>query len=58
VLLILGWATILLFIFLSVLGALPEYVKRIDEEILEKHRKPVELPKPVEPEERQLRRVK
>jgi hypothetical protein len=33
-------------------------VKRIDEEILKKHRKPVELPKPVEPEERQLRRVK
>jgi hypothetical protein len=47
VLLILGWATVLLFIFLSVLGALPEYIARIDQEILKKHRKPV--PAPPEP---------
>jgi hypothetical protein len=52
--LILGWLTVLVFVVLAVLSGLPEYVRRIDNEILEKHRKSVEP----EPGERRLRRVK
>jgi hypothetical protein len=38
---ILGWATVLLVLFLFALSSLSEYVKRIDKEILAMHRTPV-----------------
>jgi hypothetical protein len=48
---------LLLFIFLCVLSGLPKYIREIDQEILEKHRKPVPAPEP-DKEYPPLKRVK
>ena len=45
---LLGWLTVLAFVFLCFLTGLPGYIMRIDEEILDKHRKPVPVPVPDE----------
>jgi hypothetical protein len=46
---ILAWATVLLFVFMCLISGLPEFIKSIDNEILGKHRKVIPEPEP-EPE--------
>jgi hypothetical protein len=53
VILILGWATVLAFVFICLISGPPDYIARIDKETLEKHRKPVE-----QVDQPQLRRIK
>jgi hypothetical protein len=38
---ILAWATVLLFVFMCLISGLPEFIKSIDNEILGKHRKAI-----------------
>jgi len=47
---VLAWASLLVFVLIVLLAGLPDYMRRIDAD-LEKHRKPVEG-------ERHLRRIK